>query len=579
MRRPRFLILAARNGPLPAGAADRLMAMLGTQGNFSRIWSSQRAVMAVDGPHLRFDHGAIAGFVFRRGSPDPLASLSAADTGLIAAGGGQFLVDAHWGGYVALIEQEQGISVLRAPLGDLGCLVATGPDGIAIASDMALLHAAGCRATIDYEALARHLAAPDLRRAETCLAGVEELQGGSRLDLGDGEHRVEQAWSPWTVAAPSKQLSDPDEARCRLRDAVRHAVAASCRPHGKVVLRLSGGLDSSIVAVALAEAGIETIALNLLTEDAASDERRYARLVAEATGIKLVERRRQLDSVDLEVSAAANLPRPTARAFVQSVMQQANPLADDACAGALVDGGGGDNVFCSLQSIRPVVDCMMSGTGWNQVRDTARSVAMLAQVSLWTVLRRAWVARARHVSRYDFPLDVRLLSTDAARFAHGGASHGWLDSPDGALPGKAAHIGLIAVAQSVVEGFDPRDPLPLVSPLISQPVIETCLRIPSWLWFDRGHNRAVARQAFADRLPIAIVERRSKGGPDGFIAQLYHHRRDRIREMLLDGLLAANGLLDRSALDTMLAERGPVQSHNFIRVMQLVDAEAWARCR
>lgn len=579
MRRPRFLIIAARDRPLPAGVADTLAASLAANGSFSPRWASARAAMFVEGPGFGFAHGAIAGSIFRRGAAGPVAALTKADADLVQAGKGQYLADAHWGGYVALIESEESVSVLRAPLGDLPCFIAEGADGSAIASDIALLALAGCRMAVDYSALARHLAAPDLRRAETCLAGVTELQGGLRLALGGEVRRPEDIWSPWRFATLERRIDDPNDARRRVRDAVLHAVSLSCRPHAPVVLRLSGGLDSSIVAAALRQAGIDTVALNLVTEDAAGDERHYARRVAEALGIDLAEHMRRIDTVDLLSSAAATLPRPTARAFVQSALGHAVSLAGDRGAGAIVDGGGGDNVFCSLQSIRPMVDCLAAGAGWRRAADTARSVATLSQVSQWTVLRRAILARARRLSRYGFALDCRLLSPAAMSAAQGAGDHRWLEAPRGALPGKAAHIGLIAAAQSVVEGFDPLDAVPLLSPLISQPVVEACLRVPSWLWFDQGHNRAVARDAFAGLLPHDIVRRRSKGGPDGFIAELYRHHRPLIRDLLMEGLLMAHGLLDRGALDQAMAEQGPVQRHDFLRVMQLVDAEIWARAR
>lgn len=535
--------------------------------------------MFVSGPAIGFPYGAIAGTIVRLGDRAPTPSLSDADGALIRASKGRYLTDAHWGGYVTLIEDDDSVSVLRAPLGDLPCLLAEGADGLAIASDVTLLELVRGRPGVDYSALARHLAAPDLRTAETGLTGVTELQGGLRLELADDQSRTVEVWSPWRFAKPERRIDDPAEAQRRLRGAVLHAVAATCHAHGPVILRLSGGLDSSIVAAALSEARIETVALTLVTDDPAGDERHYARRAAETLEIPLEERMRRIGSVDLTASAAANLPRPTARAFVQSALGHAFTLAAETGAGAIVDGGGGDNVFCSLQSIRPVIDALAADTGWQRARDTARSVAMLAQVSQWTVLRRAILARARHLSRFAFPPDLRLLSPAALALAGHAAEHRWLDSPPGALPGKAAHIGLIAAAQSVVEGVDSLDAVPLLSPLISQPVVETCLAIPSWLWFDQGHNRAIARDAFADLLPDDIVRRRSKGGPDGFIAELYRHHRPLIRTLLLDGLLMGNDLLDREALVLALAERGPVQRHDFLRIMQLVDAEIWARTR
>jgi asparagine synthase (glutamine-hydrolysing) len=136
---------------------------------------------------------------------------------------------------------------------------------------------------------------------------------------------------------------------------------------------------------------------------------------------------------------------------------------------------------------------------------------------------------------------------------------------------------LIAAAQSVAEGFDPLEEIPTFSPLIVPALVETCLRIPSWMWFKRGCNRAIARHALSGILPPELAWRRSKGAPDGFIANLYESNRSAIRTMLLGGALQAFGLLDRSGIQSFLDDDAPVRGHDYLRIMQLVDAEAWAR--
>lgn len=132
-------------------------------------------------------------------------------------------------------------------------------------------------------------------------------------------------------------------------------------------------------------------------------------------------------------------------------------------------------------------------------------------------------------------------------------------------------------AQNVVEGFDVEDSLPTLSPLIAQPLVETCLQVPSWYWFAERPNPAIARRGFAGLLPREIVERRSKGSPDSFIIEIHDAHRPLIRSMLLDGVLASRGLLDTAVLARVLDHRGPVTGHGFFRIMRLVDVEAWVR--
>ena len=90
-----------------------------------------------------------------------------------------------------------------------------------------------------------------------------------------------------------------------------------------------------------------------------------------------------------------------------------------------------------------------------------------------------------------------------------------------------------------------------------------------------GINRAVARAAYASRLPPQILERRSKAGPDSFIVELLTSRMGEIRERLLEGRLASQGLLDLDALATCLSESRLHTASDYMRIMALLDTDAW----
>ncbi|WP_140419342.1 asparagine synthase-related protein [Sphingobium sp. Z007] len=92
-----------------------------------------------------------------------------------------------------------------------------------------------------------------------------------------------------------------------------------------------------------------------------------------------------------------------------------------------------------------------------------------------------------------------------------------------------------------IERHRPPDLPATIMPLLSQPIIELCLSIPGWSWFDGGINLSVARAAFADRRPTATVRRTVKGRPDSFALEIYDAHRDTQREMLGEGLLRQKG--------------------------------------
>src|SRR3546814_14784414 len=79
--------------------------------------------------------------------------------------------------------------------------------------------------------------------------------------------------------------------------------------------------------------------------------------------------------------------------------------------------------------------------------------------------------------------------------------------------------------QNHVEGYD-RGVLPPVIPaLLAQPIVETCLRIPTWDWCRGGINRAIAREAFSTALPARVIARRSKSGPERLTAEVFEFGR------------------------------------------------------
>lgn len=573
MKRPRFLVAVAEEPTELAAIEARLKGRrdAGPKGLMVVLRAESALVFAEPGESRRWGkHAVLIGSIFSRDGRGPLRpSDDDADAGI--------LVERGWGGYifVSVRGTGSGVQLFRAPLGDLPCYHSSVGRGLLFGSDLSLLCAAGLpRPKVNAPELARHLAADDLRTAATCLEGVSEIQGGECLTIRHGWTTRDVLWSPWNLGADIAISGDP---AARIREAITNCVCTLANQSTGVVLKLSGGLDSSIVAACLRHSDRPFLLVNLATHDPASDEREYARIVARAIGGALHEHFREPSGVVVEHSAAARLPRPTARSFAQETARIVGEAAAGSRSDVVMDGGGGDNIFCSLQSARPAADCLLMHAGARTFSRTVQSIAELAQASVWAVARRALAIRNRRLPDYPWDIDLSFLSSDAQ--AEGSrATHPWLHAPAGALPGRAGHIALVAAAQSVVEGFDVEEALPTYSPLMSQPVVEECLRVPTWLWFENGHNRALARRAFSSELPQSIVSRRSKGAPDGFLAELFESNQAKIRSMLLDGALMRLGLLDADLLEAALADTGPVRGHDFLRLMRLTDVEAWARC-
>jgi asparagine synthase (glutamine-hydrolysing) len=573
----RFLAIVSRGEP-DSDFGERIASRLLKLQPPLEISITRRTTIATSGVPVRnFPGGAIFGSLFDRHHPQPVEILGDVETGRIVASRGQRLIDRYWGDYIAILEADEFETIIvRAPFGELPCYFLVSGATCAIASDVALLADAQLlRPSLAVGALVRELAWKDLRGPETCLAGVAEVLGGDCLAITRADSGIDTMWSPWNIT-PSEEQASVDELADRVRSQVVACVNARAASFDRVLLLLSGGLDSSIVAASLARGRIPFDLVTMTTRDPLGDERDYARMMAAALKRPLHEARREVARIDPERSPAARLPRPAGRLFEQDTGQIAAEVAAQSGARALVTGGGGDNVFCSVQSAAPVADRLLTEGPGRGAFETACAVGRVARASVPAVLYAALGRLPARRRRSPAAPDLSFL-TDDAREAIGPVPHPWLATPAGARPGQAAHIKLLAVAESFMRGFDPQVELPMIVPLLSQPLVETCLSIPSWKWFSGSTNRAIARQAFSQELPPTIAWRRSKGTPDSFVAEIYERYQPVFREQLLGGLLARERLIDADAVGQAFSRAGVLAPKDYLRLMRLAEVECWAR--
>lgn len=518
--------------------------------------------------------GCILGSLFDRcGGTEPLSSLRPEQAGAIAAGGGRSLLVSHWGGYVAAIAGEDFATVLRDPSGDFPCYFVKAGRFTIFSSDAELLVKSGVvGASIDEEEIGRQLFRAFVPVSTTALRGIQELLAGFALCVSSSARDQEQCWNPWDHV--QWRGEDHDAAGEALVRTIQHSVQAIASAYGRVLVSVSGGLDSSIVASCLARAGADAICLTMFADDPAGDERKFARALCERLGLKLIERAYRLADIDLDAAMATNLPRPKDRTQALAFERVHHVVAAETGAHAFVTGNGGDHVFGYSQSAAPIADRYLAeGLSGGTLR-TLIDVCRQTGCSMGDALRQAW--GLSHPSRkYRVrPNPLFLHPEFATALGPKDWHHPWLDAPSGALPGKAAHVATVLRVQPNLEP-SLGDVYPVLNPLVSQPVVEACLGIPSWAWREGGRDRALVRRAFAKILPPAVLDRRIKGTPGRFAAQLLDHFRSEIRDRLLGGHLAATGIIDAAALQDILAGERPIPDLERVRILELVNVEAW----
>lgn len=555
----------------PPGAIETLKQTIAAQtdaslvevfeGSALIVWAVPETpiVAAVDGG------GIVIGLLFDRATGTRLTTFSATKDV-------KRILDRRWGPYVLFTCEGGSHAVLRDPSGALPVYYGSLGDLEVYASDAGLLQAAwpvAFRPDIGF--ICHWLNFPFLRAARTGAEGVSELLPGTCRRVDPPHREVIEAWSPFTFTGSNVAITSFDEAAALLREEILRTVPALAAADGQIAVQLSGGLDSSILAAALRHAGTDFRAITFATLGPGGDERRFARQMAERCQVELVELIEETGRPVLDIGPGNPL-RPPPNPLLQPLHRAISLQLAHLGAGIALDGAGGDNIFCSLNTASPAVDAFRKAGTASAIR-AVREVAQVHGCTFWTAARSAF-RRVRRGDPSRWPRDTMFLAADAAVPAP--EPHPWLAPHPGLCPGTADHIRMIAGIHHFLTDPGPLVPVAL-HPLLAQPLLELCLRIPSWLWVAGGRDRAVARQAFRGLVPDAILDRRGKGTLESMFVKGYMGERPRLERFLAEGELARCGIIDGFAVSAYLQHDGEPRDFGYVRILEIAAAEQWLR--
>lgn len=540
--------------------------------------------------------GVILGRLFSRArlgtGNDAIDELTERDSTHIQDTAGRCLTSEYWGRYVLIAKHPKtgSVVVLRDPMGIVRCFETMIKGVRTFFSHVGDCIQLGFVSNVNFDYIAAFLQtkyAPEC--GETALSKVSPVLGGEAV-LVDRERSSRLFyWDPRSIAETAR-LDDIPTAVRLLRHAVRSSVHAWALSHSSILLQLSGGLDSSILATCLKDApnGPDVHCLNLHSAGSDGDERNYARLVAAKTGFPLIERARDpaANLAGLLTMPLSVNPRPSSWMFYILFGKTVIAVARDCGATGIYTGEYGDQIFYQGPAMLASMDYACTRGIGSGFFGTCLDVARLAGPSIWRVIAQGiwhgpitrhngmqWAKTLSEYKALPFELSQSRQPSDALRFVHP-----WLKSP-GRLPiGKFEHLSQVSFSTFTIENtVQELSGMDQVSPLYSQPLIETSLRIPTYLHLKGGWDRAIARRAFACDLPREITTRRIKGGREEHAKATLYRNIKLVREMLLDGLLVREGILDRNALERTLSGESTGPRSTMSDLYFSLGTEAWIR--
>jgi asparagine synthase (glutamine-hydrolysing) len=552
-----------------------------------------------DTHHLQH-RGVVLGSIFQRqrdpldNSPSPPAMFDPQETANVMNSRGRTLISEYWGNYVAVLPDDQArtVFILKDPCGSLPCFV-TSWRGISVVFSCLqdCVDLGVFKFSVNWAYVEDRIASNGADTSRNSLNEVSQIHRGQCMEIkpdNRGENSRQLYWMPVSFSEASRAIYDVEVAAKALRATVQSVIRTLARGHSEILMRLSGGLDSSIVGGCLRRgaAGAKVIAYTGFSPTGKSDERRWASLSAKAAGFPLVECPIEPSKISLSSAFRMRTSVEPPRALVSVIRGEIErELAHQRSYSAVFSGHGGDAVF-GAEAVRHVVDDFLRLRGFSlQALSISSAVAVRTDASVWTVLKGALLRRMRGSTMADFR--SRLIneqSLAATRLKDRGLRtscfpHPWFSGHEDVPWTVIRRVGGLLLTP---EFYDPMEkseadtPLEF-APLYAQPVTELSLQIPLHVLFDRGIDRGLARKAFSADVPFPILRRQWKDRAPGHIEEIVDNNRALFRDVVLGGALAEANLIDHATIESILKGSFSKGTYFVGELFALLDLELWVR--
>ncbi|WP_244413790.1 albusnodin/ikarugamycin family macrolactam cyclase [Streptomyces hygroscopicus] len=506
------------------------------------------------------------------------------------------------GSYTVVEEAEDGVAVYSDPAAARPVYLTAFQGGWVWCTSARTL-ASLIGAPVDTQRLACSVflpSAPVLAGPRSFFTGVEQLPPGSRIELpADGSSlRCTTLWRPDADSAGSPVQ--------RLRSALTATVALRVAADPSLSCDLSGGLDSTSVAVLAAHALPPSGRLNAVTihpeGDTSGADLRYARLTAEAHEGRIAHH--------LLPMAAEHLPYTRITAVPATDEPAPSTLTQARLTGQLrwmrtrlgshthLTGDGGDSVLfqpplhlADLIRHRRWKRAANEAFGWARLRhhkvlpflaDATRASRASRHQALATLARTVGMpgrndhGRVRWFPILPFPAwaeptACRLL-VQAAREAV--AAPDTLPGLDGSVRVLVDEIREVARTAAGDAQLAASCGIDMHNPFLDATVMDTVLRTPLDQRPPLHAYKPQLSQAMAGLLPPAVAARTTKGS---FDADHYAGLRANLTDLLTltDGHLAGLGLINPTSLSRALSGAAAGIPMPLATLEQALAAEAW----
>jgi asparagine synthase (glutamine-hydrolysing) len=463
-------------------------------------------------------------------------------------------------------------------------------------SEIKAVVAGGVPVEVATEHLAEYLTFGYVPHPATMLRGVRQLEPGSALTWRPGaEPEISRYWSPAIPDRPSGMRA-PDRAFLgEVRSTFARATARRMVADVPVGAFLSGGLDSSLVVAAMVAqwtGSVHTFSIGF-PDDAPSDERRWARIVADHLGTRHTEFAVQADAVALLDRLVWHYDEPFADCSAVPTYIVSELAAQH--VKVVLNGDGGDEVFGGYDrfkaaavanvvprwpapTVRRLARAMPADSGYFSTR---RRLLRFFEAAEQPLIERylSWITVLPHHRLAEF-LPPGVVALDGARadraFISAFDAHAGLKPLDRILAANFAtylpdDLAVKMDRMSMANSIETR------SPFLDTALIDLLASVPAARKVGLRRVKPLLGKAFGPQLPDVIWKRRKQG----FGPPMHAWFRGPLGDLFEDEVLARDAAsapyVRRDALAALYAAHRAGASDEGFRLWTFLTLERWLR--
>ncbi len=494
----------------------------------------------------------------------------------------QQITKLFWGRYVGALFNKtiKTLTLVRDPQGLSTIFYHATPDGVVFYTELSLLYEAlENKPAIDLTFFGQHLIHANQALAATPFEGIKELLPGMGLSFNlTGNYSQKLLWDVSQLGG--SLITDENAFEEELLATLRSCTKAWVGNAPGVCVELSGGTDSSGVLLLLHDVlpDKKLVAVNYIdSKTQSSNEIEFAQETADACNVQLHFLDWQTTSL-LDKLPADFLPnRPSTLLMSYKLHKQLHDFALENNCPEIMNGQGGDHIFCAPPPDQALADYWFQ-RGISGITKPLKELSGIYRTPWFSLIRKNTKAAVCYYRKTRY-IDLQHRKTTHLNkdfLQQLKEEDFYLNSVLSRMhPGKAAQIESLCHAVSYSERNQTTSNICHTHPILSQPIIELGLRIPTYQSFYDGYDRIFFRRAVSRIRKTKSLWRRIKGQTTGtMIKQCAHHAND-IRDIICNGQLVKSGLIDKQWLDTELIKMQHSQVESLWPILHMLTGQLW----